>query len=235
VPISKQSATLAKSGGRASSSRGSNDSSSAFVRLRLQQTHSKRARSSGPGHQPLAVNLRLSPMNTAGSGSGPLAILRMPRRVFKCVCSLSWRWRLGLGHRRKSRFDSSVHQSELVRPPAHPSTSPRWSETSRSDLCSHDIRQGKPANRSSALANQLARKREDRCDDEGPYVEESSGSGGPCGEDLIERVTPEDRVHSFAYPATDKLNARIRRTLTDSEHTPGPPADRFQIRCSTIR
>ncbi|MEW6161411.1 MAG: hypothetical protein AB1813_28615 [Verrucomicrobiota bacterium] len=85
-------------------------------------------------------------------------------------------------------------------------------------------RQGKPVHGSSPLAEQLARKREDRRDDEGRCIEESSGSS------FIEFVTADDRVHGFAY--SQLMNYTLEK-VAESEHQTDAPQDRLQLFFST--
>jgi hypothetical protein len=85
-------------------------------------------------------------------------------------------------------------------------------------------RQGKPACGSSPLAEQLARKREDRRDDEGRCIEESSGSS------FIEFVSADDRVHGFAY--SQLVNYTLEK-IPESEHKTDAPQDRLQLFFST--
>lgn len=85
-------------------------------------------------------------------------------------------------------------------------------------------RQGKPAYGSSRLAEQLARKREDRRDDEGRCIEESSGSS------FIEFVTADDRVHGFAY--SQLMNYTLEQ-IAESERKADAPQDRLQLFFST--
>ena len=88
-------------------------------------------------------------------------------------------------------------------------------------------RQGKPAYGSSPLAEQLARKREDRRDDEGRCIEESTGSS------FIEFVTADDRVHGFAY---SQLMNYTLEGIAEPEHKAqdvNRPQDRLQLFFST--
>jgi hypothetical protein len=85
-------------------------------------------------------------------------------------------------------------------------------------------RQGKPAYGSSPLAEQLARKREDRRDDESRCIEESSGSS------FIEFVTADDRVHGFA--CSQLMNYTLEK-IPESEHKSDAPPDRLQLFFST--
>ena len=85
-------------------------------------------------------------------------------------------------------------------------------------------RQGKPVYGSSPLAEQLARKREDRHDDEGHCIEESYGSS------FIEIVTADDRVHGFAY---SQLMNYTLEGIAENEHKADAPQDRVQLFFST--
>lgn len=84
-------------------------------------------------------------------------------------------------------------------------------------------REGKPVY-SGLLAEQLARKREDRRDDESRCIEESSGSS------FIEFVTADDRVHGFAY--SQLMNYTLEQ-IADSDHKTDAPQDRLQLFFST--
>src|SRR5215207_7800941 len=83
-------------------------------------------------------------------------------------------------------------------------------------------REGKPVY-SSPLVEQLARKREDRRDDEGRCIEESSGSS------FIEFVTADDRVHGFA--CSQLMNYTLEK-ISDNEKADAPQ-DRVQLLFST--
>lgn len=85
-------------------------------------------------------------------------------------------------------------------------------------------RQGKPAYGSSPLAEQLARKREDRRDDEARCIEESPAAS------FIEFVTADDRVHGFAY--SQLMNYTLEQ-IAESEHKTDAPQDRLQLFFST--
>jgi hypothetical protein len=91
-------------------------------------------------------------------------------------------------------------------------------------------RQGKPAYGSRSLAEQLARKREERRDDEGRCIEESDGAGGPCGSHFIEFVTADDRVHGFA--CSQLMNYTLEQ-IADAEHKADAPPNRLQLFFST--
>ena len=84
-------------------------------------------------------------------------------------------------------------------------------------------RQGKPAYGSSPLAEQLARKREDRRDDEGRCIEESNGSS------FIEFVTADDRVHGFAYPQL--TNYTLERMPNNEYKTTKPTHHKTAFNC----
>ncbi len=91
-------------------------------------------------------------------------------------------------------------------------------------------RQGKPAYGPGSLSDQLARKREDRRDDEGRCIEEGDGAGGPCGSHFIGFVTADDRVHGFAY--SQLMNYTLEK-ISESEHKADAPQDRVQLFFST--
>jgi len=78
--------------------------------------------------------------------------------------------------------------------------------------------------RSDSLTDQLARRREERRNDEGRCVEESSDST------FIEFVTADDRVHGFAY--SQLMNYTLER-IAESEQKTDTPQDRLQIFFST--
>lgn len=88
-------------------------------------------------------------------------------------------------------------------------------------------RQGKPAYGPGSLADQLARKREDRRDDEGRCIEESSG---PCASTFIEFVTADDRVHGFA--CSQLMNYTLEQ-ISENEPKADAPQDRLQLFFST--
>lgn len=77
---------------------------------------------------------------------------------------------------------------------------------------------------SNSLADQLARKREERRDDEGHYIEEGQGAS------FIEFVTADDRVHGFAY--SQLMNYTLEK-IPESEHKADVPQDRVQLFFST--
>lgn len=84
-------------------------------------------------------------------------------------------------------------------------------------------RQGKPVY-SGSLADQLARKREERRDDEGRCIEECESAT------FIEFVTADDRVHGFA--CSQLMNYTLER-ITENEHKSDAPQDRLQLFFST--
>ena len=77
----------------------------------------------------------------------------------------------------------------------------------------------------SSLSEQLARKREERRDDEGRCTEE-----GESASSFIEFVTADDRVHGFAY--SQLMNYRLEK-IPDLEHKSDAPQDRLQLFFST--
>lgn len=83
-------------------------------------------------------------------------------------------------------------------------------------------RQGKPVY-ASPLAEQLARKREERHDDEGHCIEESPAAS------FIEFVTADDRVHGFAY--SQLMNYTLEK-ISENEKADAPQ-DRVQLLFST--
>ena len=85
-------------------------------------------------------------------------------------------------------------------------------------------RQGKPAYGPGSLSDQLARKREERRDDEGRCIEEGDGSS------FIEFVTADDRVHGFA--CSQLMNYTLEK-ISESEHKADAPQDRLQLFFST--
>jgi hypothetical protein len=85
------------------------------------------------------------------------------------------------------------------------------------------FRQGKPAYGPGSLSDQLARKREDRRDDEGRCVDESYGNGTNA---FIEFVTADDRVHGFAY--SQLMNYTLEK-ISENEHKADAPQDRLQL------
>ena len=85
-------------------------------------------------------------------------------------------------------------------------------------------RPGSSAYGSGSLADQLARKREERRDDEGRCIEEGEGAS------FIEFVTADDRVHGFAY---SQLMNYTLENISESEHKADAPQDRVQLFFST--
>jgi hypothetical protein len=85
-------------------------------------------------------------------------------------------------------------------------------------------REGKSAYSSESLAEQLARRREERRDEEGRCIEESSGAS------FIEFVTADDRVHGFAY--AQLINYRLEK-IAENEHEAEAPPDQLDLFFST--
>ena len=82
-------------------------------------------------------------------------------------------------------------------------------------------REGKSAYSSESLAEQLARRREERRDEEGRCTEESSG-----GSTFIEFATADDRVHGFAY--AQLINYRLEK-IAENEHKTDAPLDQLEL------
>jgi hypothetical protein len=138
-------------------------------------------------------------------------------------------------------FRQGQHFGDLFSSNAHPAENIGQSERADKFVTFHNKVESSPREyyadsirqtglRLQPTAEQLARKREDRRDDESRCIEESHGNGGPCGEHFIEFVTADVRVHGFAR---SQLMSYTLEQIVESERKADAPQDRLQLFFST--